>query len=200
MYTVDDNNVPDCDDPIEAVINERCKNWKELHMRRSDTDEIHSRNKLPDGFIHVPYNFEWNNAALRWRYNLEDPHVREDGTQIFDIYNPTKKKFRVEYPEYANVRNKNGDTPLHVSTSSEAVMALLGWGADATLFNSAGKLPYQTVNFVGSKTTTSMLKALQRKHPEPRRRDLRFFVPNIDNFNRSIHDNKDRALQGLSLI
>ncbi len=55
-------------------------------------------------------------------------------------------------------------------------------------------------NLTFVKSTVAMLRSLQRKHPEPRRADLKFFIPQIDNFNRWVHDEEDKDLEGMSLI
>lgn len=75
-----------------------------------------------------------------------------------------------------------GDTPLHAAGYKKAVEICLGYQLDHTIRNKDGKYAYQVCR--AGPEVRSMLHSLSRKTPLPRRTDLRFDQPTLDNYYR----------------
>jgi len=118
----------------------------------------------------VSYNKFQARMTKRAEYNrLKEQMLAAEKAKIHTIMNP---------------QNKSGDTPLHVCGYQEAFNILMGYGADCAIRNFEGKYAHATCTAgLGS---VRVLDSLTRKAPAPRRTDLRFDLPSIDNYLRKV--------------
>eukprot|EP00392_Amoebophrya_sp_AT5.2_P017493 g17855.t1 len=140
--------------------------------------------------------------AVREKQHLEHGAGAEQVIEdlLFVLYKRSLKLQEAGEEEEAvrvmNPVNDNGDTPLHAAGFERAVMILLGYQLKGNIKNKDGKYPFEVCR-AGS-GARAMLNSLMRKAPLPRRTDLRFDIPSIDNALRFEH--KTDVIKKFTLI